>query len=335
MRTFLMVLIGALAAQGQSATRSTADRLPRKVIVGTVILHSSRLPKDLEPRLAALGQLVDRVAAQSHQQFGRNPDLVVLPEIIVTPVEGVPFEGPVETAFAAMARRNHSYVVAPMIQIQDGRKFNAAILVDRQGKVAGIYHKLHIAVANGSDSLEDGTTPGQSVPVFETDFGKLGIQICFDMQYDYGWSELARQGADLVVWPTASPQTAHPAARAMQYGYYIVSSPWRNNASVFEPTGKITAQIRPPESILVQEIDLSYAILPWSEGLQNGAAMKARYGDKIGFHYYEDEDQGIFWSNDPRVSIGKMAREMGFAEAGAELERIRKLYRAAGVAAYR
>jgi predicted amidohydrolase len=281
------------------------------------------------------GQLVDRVAAQSHQQFGRNPDLVVLPEIIVTPVEGVPFEGPVETAFAAMARRNHSYVVAPMIQIQDGRKFNAAILVDRQGKVAGIYHKLHIAVANGSDSLEDGTTPGQSVPVFETDFGKLGIQICFDMQYDYGWSELARQGADLVVWPTASPQTAHPAARAMQYGYYIVSSPWRNNASVFEPTGKITAQIRPPESILVQEIDLSYAILPWSEGLQNGAAMKARYGDKIGFHYYEDEDQGIFWSNDPRVSIGKMAREMGFAEAGAELERIRKLYRAAGVAAYR
>ena len=135
------------------------------------------------------------------------------------------------------------------------------------------------------------------------------------MEYDYGWRELERQGADLVVWPSASPQTGMPAARARRYGYYIVSSPPRNNASVFEPTGKITAQIRPPESVLVQEIDLSYAILPWSEALQNGAALKAKYGDKVGFRYYEDEDHGIFWSNDPQVSIGKMVRESGFAEA--------------------
>ena len=334
MRALLMVLIVALAAQGQSATRSTAELLPRKVIVGTVMLSPSRLSKDLKTRLAELGQTMDRVAAQSRQQYGRNPDLVVLPETIVAPVDALPFAGPVETAFAAMAREYHSYVVVPMMLAEDGRKFNAAILLDRQGKVAGIYRKVHIAVTTGSDSLEDGTTPGKSVPVFECDFGKLGIQICFDMEYDYGWRELARQGADLVVWPSASPQTGMPAARARRYGYYIVSSPPRNNASVFEPTGKITAQIRPPESVLVQEIDLSYAILPWSEALQNGAALKAKYGDKVGFRYYEDEDHGIFWSNDPQVSIGKMVRESGFAEAAPELERIRKLYRAAGVPAY-
>jgi hypothetical protein len=46
------------------------------------------------------------------------------------------------------------------------------------------------------------------------------------------------------VWTTQSPQTTHPAARAMQHRYYIVSCNWRNNSTIFEPTGKIVAQIR-------------------------------------------------------------------------------------------
>lgn len=334
MRTLFVLLIATLVAQGQSVVRSTMDRLPRKVIVGTVMQHHGHLSPDLKMRLEELGRKVDEVAVQSNQKYGRGPDLLVLPETIVSRVQPLPYAGAVETAFAGLARKYHSYVVVPMMLNEGKTKANAAILVDREGKKVGIYRKVQLAVTTGSDSLEDGTTPGKSVPVFQTDFGKLGIQICFDMEFDYGWRELQRQGADLVVWPSDSPQTGMPAARARRYGYYIVSSTPRNNVSVFEPTGKITAQIRTPESVLVQEIDLSYAILPWSEPLRNGEAMKEKYGDKVGFRYYEDEDHGIFWSNDPQVSIGKMVREMGFAEAVPELERIIKLYRAAGVPAY-
>ena len=88
-------------------------------------------------------------------------------------------------------------------------------------------------------------------------------------------------------------------------------STWRHNASIFEPTGKIAAQITPPESILVHELDLSYAILPWSSKLRNGEALRKAYGEKLGFRYYEDEDCGIFWSNDPKVTVGEMVRSMG------------------------
>jgi predicted amidohydrolase len=330
-----VVLMAALAAQAQSVVRSTMDRLPRKVIVGTVMQHHERLSPGLTMRLEELGRKVDEVAARSQKKYGRDPDLVVLPETIVSRVEPLLYAGAVEAAFAAMARKYHSYLIVPMMLDEGKTKANSAILVDRAGKQVGVYRKVHLAVTTNSDSLEDGTAPGKSVPVFETDFGKLGIQICFDMGFDYGWLELQRQGADLVVWPSDSPQTGMPAARARHHGYYIVSSTPRNNVAIFEPTGRITAQIRPPESVLVQEIDLSYAILPWSEALRNGEAMREKYGDKIGFRYYEDEDCGIFWSNDPQKSIGTMVREMGLAEAGPELERIKKLYRAAGVPAYR
>ena len=156
-------------------------------------------------------------------------------------------------AFSHKAREHHCYIVVPTYLLEDKDKkicSNVGILIGRQGEVVGTYRKLHLAVPPGSDSMEGGTTPGKEVPVFDCDFGKLGIQICFDMDYDYGWEQLARQGAELVAWPTQSPQTAEPAFRAMQYRYYIVSSTWRNNASIFEPTGRIAAQIKSPEQFI-------------------------------------------------------------------------------------
>jgi hypothetical protein len=185
-------------------------------------------------------------------------------------------------------------------------------------------------------NFESGCTPGGDIPVFECDFGKLGIQICYHMEFDYGWSELARKGrAELIVFPTQSPQTSQPACRAMHNRCYIVSTTWRSNASVFEPTGKIAAQVLPPERILVHEMDLSYAILPWHPNLKKGEAMRARYGSKVGFRYYDDEDCGIFWSNDSSLTVSEMANSIGVPEADASLERVRNIYHDASVIGYR
>lgn len=335
------VLLTGPVVASELDLKSTSDRPPRKVIVGTAMQAFWGEYPGLEKRLEELSGLVDQMAAQSQKKYGRGLDLAVLPETSVTgesagdvAAHSAPLEGAVRDIFSRTARKHHCYIVAPTYLLEDRQKklcTNAAILFDREGQVAGIYRKLHLAVPAGKDSLEDGTTPGKTAPVFECDFGKLGIQICFDIEYDYGWSELARQGAELVAWPTQSPQTAQPAFRAMQNRYYIVSSTWRHNASLFEPTGKITAQIKLPEHVLVEQLDLSYAIVPWSSKLQNGAALTRKYGDKVGFRYYEDEDDGIFWSNDPKITIGQMVRSLGVNEAEDELRRIAALYRKAGV----
>lgn len=337
----LAFLAASSVALGQATPRSTADHPPRKVIVGTSMQAFWVKYPGLDKRLAELTGLVDSMSAAAKKQYGRGLDIAVLPETSVTGeassdivASSVPLDGPLKNAFAKCARANHCYIVAPTYLLEDKgskRCSNVAILFGRNGEVVGIYRKVHLAVAEGSDSMESGTTPGKQVQTFQCDFGKVGMQICFDMEYDYGWKELARQGADLVLWPTQSPQTSQPAARAADGHYYIVSSTWRNNATIFEPTGKITAQIRESEHVLVRELDLSYALLPWSSQLKKGAAFREKFGDKAGYHYYEDEDLGIFWSNDPHRSVGEMIRSMGMIEANQELQRIRKLYRAAGV----
>ncbi len=343
----LRLLITAILTAGmgtsvaQTTVRTTSHEAPRKVIVGTVLQHFWGAYPGLDERLSQLAGLVDKLAAESRKKYGRGLDLVVLPEEAVTGgmqgdlvAHSAAFRGTVEDTFARKAREHRCYIVVPMYLLENKEQrlvSNVAILVDRKGSIIGTYRKLHLATPTGSDVMESGVTPGKEVPVFECDFGKLGIQICFDMGHDYGWSELARAGADIVAWPTQSPQTCEPAFRARQGRYYIVSSTWRNNASIFEPTGRITAQIGEPQQVLVQELDLSYALLPWSRQLANGEGLKKIYGERVGFRYYTDEDGGIFWSNDPRVSIGKMIETLGVTETETELLRIRRLYRKAGV----
>src|SRR3989440_3131498 len=267
-RSSLVIALCIQVALGAEApVRTTSAQPPRKVIVGTALQPFWVEYPGVEKRLEQLSGIVDNLAAESLNKYGRGLDLAVLPEAAVTgelhdgiasgPVR---FEGAVKETFARKAREHHCYIVVPMYLREERGVSNVAILVGRQGEVVGVYRKLHLAVPTGSDSMEGGTTPGKETQVFQCDFGKLGIQICFDMSYEYGWDELARQGADLVVWPTQSPQTSQPAFRAKQGRYYIVSSTWRNNASVFEPTGKITAQIREPQHSPVQELDLSYAL---------------------------------------------------------------------------
>lgn len=334
----------APAAPAAGRIASTAGLPPRKVIVGTVTQPFWGKHPGLEKRLDELAAIVDQMRAESERKYHRGLDLAILPEVAITGEAGndallcsVPYKGSVHDAFARKAREHRCYIVVPayLRESRDRRLCsNAAVLVDRRGETAGTYRKVHLVPSADGKRMESGATPGRELPVFTCDFGKLAIQICYDMEFDRGWKELARQGAELIAWPTQSPQTAQPAFRAWEQRCYIVSSTWRNNASVFEPTGKIAVQVRPPGRILVEEIDLSYAILPWSSRLRNGKALKEKFGDTIGFRYYEDEDCGIFWSNDPGTPVRRMVQALGLLELEDELARVRDFYHAAGVPGY-
>lgn len=315
---------------------------PRKVIVGTAMKPFWGEHPGIEKRLGELTALVDRMRAESISRYRRGIDLAVLSETTVSGEAGpdalscaVPLEGSFSNAFSAKAREFGCYIIAPTYLRESAAVCsNAAVLFGRKGELAGIYRKVHLVVSPDGKRLEGGTTPGREFPVFNCDFGRLAIQICYDMEFDHGWQQLSGKAVDLIAWPTQSPQTARPAARAIEQRCYIVSSTWRHNASIFEPTGKILAQLKPPGEVMVQEIDLSYAILPWTSRLRNGKALEEKFGARIGYRYYEDEDRGIFWSNDPAMPVGAMVRAAGFLELEEQLARVRNTYRAAGVAYY-
>jgi predicted amidohydrolase len=295
---------------------------PRKVVVATSMFGPYGRWPGLAARLGELGDLIDRMAEEAGALHpGRRMDLAVLPEDAVcggrpgTAAErSVPLEGPVLQSMGTKAREHGTYVVVPLFMAEPGRRgaySNAAVLVDRTGAVAGIYRKVHPVLVPPDNTLEGGVEPGVDYPVVHTDFGTVGAQVCFDINFPEGWETLGAGGADIVVWPTQSPGLVRPSAYALQWRYHVLSATWRNNASLFDPMGLVLAQIREPRIVLACEIDLSFVVLPWSGQLRNGAYLAERYGDRIGYRYSEAEDAGIFWSNDPAIPVGEMVREAG------------------------
>jgi len=319
-----------------SGYASRANAVPRKVVIGSAVADFSG---SLAVRLRFATQLLDAAAAEATKKYGgKGLDVMIFPEFALCHESGrtaaeraVPVAGPVLEVLGAKARELHTWIVIPMTlreEGDDGRISNAAVLLNRAGIVAGIFRKVH-PVADEHGIFEGGVTPGESYPVFDCDFGRLGILICWDMAYEQAWDALATAGAELVALPSASPQTLRPAMQALRHHYYVVNSAPRDNASVFDPIGRTVAQTTTAPGAVVHEIDLSYAILHWSETLHAGRTLTERFGPKVGYSYSTREDTGVFWSNDPKLTIGEMIRELGLEEMPALIERMEQARKSA------
>jgi predicted amidohydrolase len=308
---------------------------PRKVLVGTAMFNMFHEYPGLEARLEELGGLIDQMAGQAAEQYaGARLDIAALPEYAVTgglsgPAEevSVALEGPVLEGIGAKAREHACHVVLPLMLAEDrdaGLYSNAAVVVGRRGEVVGIYRKVYAVPGPGPEVLEGGVMAGWDFPVFDCDFGRVGAQICYDMAFDEGWEVLGRKGAELVVWPSQWPGRISPAARALRQGYFVLTSTWRNNASLIDPTGHVTREIR-EDGVFVEQIDLEYVLLHWQAALKEGKAFDEKFGARAGYRYDPAEDSGIFWSNDPQTPIMEMVRALGLEPKPEQLARSRTL----------
>ena len=323
-----------------SAENRRHEQPPRKVIVGTTMTAWYGNYPGLDQRLNEMCSLIAELAQESKDKYGRSPDLVLFSEYAITAGKpGLASEVAVELdkrvlqALGEKAREHQTYVVFGGVIRQPRDQavcLNSAVILDRSGDLVGIYSKVHPVLdrgqEKGKETLEGGILPGREFNVFDLDFGRVGLQICYDVEYPEGWQKLADKGAEIVLFPTQSPQLTRPAMYAATHEYWVVSSTFRKTASFFEPgTGLVAAQITEPKRTLVHEFDLSYLILPWSAGLRNGQAFRDAFGDRVGFRYSESEDRGVFWSNDDNTTIASMARQLNLRETPEEPQARAKL----------
>ena len=153
-----------------------------------------------------------------------KPDLVTLPEMFNCPYQSSNFpvyaekEGE-ETwqALSSLAAKYGIYLSAGSVPETDeqGHIFNTAYVFDRNGKQIAKHRKMHlfdIEVEGGQSFKESDTlTPGDQVTVFDTEFGKMGICICFDFRFPELARLMALEGARVILVPAAFNMTTGPA----------------------------------------------------------------------------------------------------------------------------
>ena len=107
-------------------------------------------------------------------------------------------DGPTAKWAVDLARRLRIHLILPMNAYHQGHFRNAAVLFNSSGTVAGVYSKVHLTWGE----RQSNTVPGDSFPVFELPFGKVGIMICHDMSFPESARCLMLAGAEIVFWPT-------------------------------------------------------------------------------------------------------------------------------------
>jgi beta-ureidopropionase len=206
---FLPLIVAAVC------TRSARPDEPppvRNHLVRVVTVSTDRLAAN------SRGGILEGAMERLNDAASFQPDIACLPELFTrSAAEAVP--GPTTKLLGAWAQKHSCYVIAGIKTLSAGRTYNSAVLLDRRGQLIGQFNKIHPT----ERELEEGITPGlPDPPVFDTDFGRIGIQICFDVNWWENWKRLKEKGARIVFFPAAYPAAQQLSAIALANEFFVV-----------------------------------------------------------------------------------------------------------------
>jgi predicted amidohydrolase len=249
----------------EATLEKTAPPESRKVKLATVF-HRPRNSKSSQHNLEQFGALVKQAADQ-------KADIICLPEgitIVGTTLNYVsasePVPGKTTEYLGNIARQHNMYIVAGILEKDGEVVYNTAVLIDRKGKLAGKYRKVSLP----REEIDGGVTPGDATPVFDTDFGRIGIMICWDSTFPETARALAKQGAEVIFLPIWGGYVKLVMARALENQVYVVSSSYDMISAVFDLEGNVAKEATTENPVIVMEVDLNQQKLwPWIGDLKS------------------------------------------------------------------
>jgi len=303
------------AGPGAAAAASSEEKIGRPVRVVSIGVKKGR-------SLEEVAELVDK-------EGSRGADLIALPETFRGQDEKTqePIEGPTVSTLAPLAKKHRTYIVCPIDLTEGGRRFNSAVLLDRAGQAVCTYNKLY-PVWQVECLNKPPVQPGEGVTVYQTDFGRIGLAICFDVNWAPLWEGMSNLGAELVVWPSAYSAGRSLQARAINYNYYIVSSTWVPDCLIYDLDGELLVHDKNNQgngtNVTRTTLDFDRCIFHQDLNIHKRDKLIKEHGEDIALEkWLEMEGWFVLKAKRPGVSARQLAREYGLEELRPYLNRSR------------
>ncbi len=257
----------------------------RNIKVGTVYFRPPG--PTVAENVSLMGKLLDQAGESGCR-------IVCLPEgwptcntgLGMTKVEANSLEGSASVMMGRKAKQYGMYIVSGLYHWTGDTLFNIAVLYDRQGKIQGVYKKVQLP----DSESEQGAVPGDSFPVFTTDFGRIGVLICWDSAFPEVSRILALKGAEMLFCPIwgdvrgAESWKITARSRAIDNGVYFVTSIFDGHSVIVNPAGDVLQESGTQGTLLTADIDLNFNP-PWDwignagRGTWKGVWRKDRRSD--------------------------------------------------------
>ena len=225
---------------------------PRKITVASINLK----PRGTKSAADSVRQFLNATDSSVH---GKT-DVILFPEGITVVGTGKSYAevaesipGPTTASLAELARKRSSYVVAGIYEREGPAVYNTAVLLNRAGDVIGKYRKVYLP----REEIEKGLTPGSDYPVFQTDFGTVGLMICYDVFFADPARNLASKGAEMIFMPIWGGDQTLGKARAIENKVFLAASGYDYPTYVMDPDGEILSVAKERGAAAIATIDLS------------------------------------------------------------------------------
>lgn len=261
-------------------------------------------------------QMISFWQGQLNQVLKSKLDLIVLPEVCDVPVGLNSSEqrtyletrkNRLSDFFAKIARENNCYIAFGSLHEADRGLRNSVILLDRTGKIAGTYHKNFPTISE----MEQGVIPGDQTPVFQCDFGTVGMAICFDLNYDELRVKYSKLQPDIIIFSSLY----HGGLMQNQWAYsnrsYFVSAigTVQLPSEVINPMGEIIASSTNYFNYTLATINLDYKLAHLDYNWEKLRKLKTKYGDGVSIHDPGKVGSVLITSEDKAISAQQMVKE--------------------------
>ena len=254
-----------------------------------------------------------------------KPDLVVLPEAFL--LAGMPLSkvkdiaeaipGPTFEVLASSCCAGNFNLVAGHVTRENGRYYNQALVLDRSGKLVGSYRKNYPV----EEEIRCGVEPGRQPAAFDLDFGRIGVAICFDLNWPGLWAALEKERIDFACWISAYEGGFPVKNYAWQHRYPIVSSVWPYHARVVDITGEILASTSRWSRVAVCDLNLDRELFHTDLQMDKIAQIQARYGSAVSVRTYTEEHLILMESQTPERSVRDLMDEYGLVRYADYIQR--------------
>ena len=210
-------------------------------------------------------------------------NVIVLPEMWDCPYQSRYFREAASRGHEETVRKLSSWAKATgtiliggsTVEVENGCLYNTCFVFDKNGNLLAKHRKVHLFDVDlpGMSFRESDTfTPGCSDTVFDTEYGRFGVAVCFDVRFPELFRKMARKGAEVIFLPAQFNMTTGPAhweptirMRAVDNEVYMVAASaakcdgfsyecW-GHSMVADPYGEVKVSCEFEETVLFADID--------------------------------------------------------------------------------
>jgi predicted amidohydrolase len=230
--------------------------------------------------------------------------------------------GPITQELAALAKEHNTYIAYGMLRRDGERFFNSMVLLDRKGKPAWIYDKI---TPVPYETEQCGVTPGKRPAAFNTDFGRIGAAICFDINFIEIAEAYFEQDIELLLFPSAFPAGRLLDAWAVRYGFAIAGSTWYDHNRIIDCTGATVGRTSDFCSYTTAVLNLNRRVVHMDGNMDGLDRMRTRYAGDVLIEDMREEATVAVTSLKKGLEIKDLMKEFEIESLYAYFTRSRKV----------